>query len=93
MFCHHLIMMLLMLAVQVPNAGEGQWRLGHYGHPLVGSGFFGLVQQLPQVRQFVEVGLLGPTEIGWPPQWSAGGALTGSPPLHDPFCQVRIFLI
>ena len=28
-FCHHLIMMLLTLAVQVPNAYEGQWRRGH----------------------------------------------------------------
>ena len=57
------------------------------------SGFFGLVQQLPQIRQFVEVGLFRPTKIGWPPRWSAGGALMGSPPLHDPFCQVQIFLI
>ena len=95
MFCHHFIVTLLMLAVQIPNAGEGQWRRGHwlYGSSLVCFGFFGLVQQPPQIRQFVEVGLLRPTEIGWQPRWSAGSTLMGSPPLHDPFCQARIFLI
>ena len=95
MFCHRLIVMLLTLAVQVPNAGERQQHRGHwlYAHLFACSGFFSLVQWLPQIRQFVEVGLLGPTEIGWRPRWSAGGALTGSLPLHDPFCQVRIFLI
>ena len=29
MFCHRLIMTLLTLAVQIPNAGEGQQRRGH----------------------------------------------------------------
>ena len=65
MLSHRLIVTLLTLVVQIPNTGEGQWHRGHwlYGHPLACLGFFGLVQQLPQIRQFVEVGLFRPTEI------------------------------
>ena len=87
-FGQYLVVVLLVLAVSVTYAHEGQLHQGHQlhrdmaGHPC----FPRLVQQVTQVWQLVKVWPFLLSEARWLPWWCRGGTLLGGLPLHHPFC-------